>query len=87
MKDFIDKTSETAGTPINRANVMAIQGFISANTTFNSDGSITEQNANGETLTTTFDSDGSIRETFVGKKTITKITSFVGNRTIVEVLE
>ena len=68
--------AQTLGTPINRANLMAIQGFIASTTTFNSDGSITETNGNGETLTITFKSDGSIVETFTGKKTITKTTSF-----------
>lgn len=76
MIDFIDKTSEQSGTPINRYNLMAIQGFETKTTTFNSDGSITETNANGESKTTTFNSDGSITETFVGEKTITKKTIF-----------
>ena len=86
MKEFIDKTSEKSGTPINRATLMAMQGFISLTTIFNSDGSIVETNSDGETLTTVFNEDGSITETFVGEKTIVRTTSFVGNQTIVEVL-
>ena len=85
MIEFIDKTSQKAGTPINRANLMAIQGFVSKTTVFNDDGSITETNANGETLTTVFNEDGSITETFVGKQTITKTTTFTDNG-VVEVL-
>lgn len=86
MKDFIDRTGEMAGTPVNRATLMAMQGFIGLTTTFNDDGSIIETNADGETLTTVFNEDGSITETFVGEKTIVRTTSFVGNQTIVEVL-
>jgi hypothetical protein len=67
MVDFIDKTSEQSGTPINRDNLMAIQGFIASNTVFNADGSITETNSKSEKLTTKFNSDGSITETFVGE--------------------
>lgn len=76
MIDFIDKTTEQTGTPINRENLMAIQGFIAKNTVFNADGSITETNGKGEALTTVFNGDGSITETLVGAKTITKTTTF-----------
>jgi hypothetical protein len=86
MKEFIDTTSENNGTPINRATLMAMQGFVSTVTTFNNDGSIVETNSNGETLTTVFNEDGTITETFVGEKTIIRITSFVENQTISEVL-
>ena len=85
MIDFIDKTSEQNGTPINRENLMAMQGFIANNTVFNADGSITETNGKGEVLTTVFNDDGSITETFVGGKTITKTIVFGGN-TISEVI-
>lgn len=86
MIDFIDKTSEQNGTPINRENLMAIQGFISVNTVFNADSSITETNSKGETLTTIFNDDGSITETFVGEKTITKTTTFNADGNISEVI-
>ena len=85
MIEFIDKTSEQSGTPINRGNLMAMQGFIANNTVFNADGSITETNGKGEVLTTVFNDDGSITETFVGGKTITKTIVFGGN-TISEVI-
>ena len=76
MIDFIDKTTEQSGTPINRENLMAMQGFVANNTVFNADGSITETNGKVEVLTTVFNDDGSITETFVGGKTITKTTTF-----------
>lgn len=86
MIDFIDKTSSQAGTPINRVNMMAMQGFVAKTTTFNADGSITERNSKGETLTTTFNSDGSITEKFVGSKTITKKTIFNADGSISETI-
>lgn len=85
MKEFIDETGIIDGTPINRANLMAIQGFIGKDIEFKKDGSIVETNSNGEKLTTVFSADGSITETFVGEKTITKKTTFSGNK-ILEVL-
>lgn len=86
MKDFIDKTMTQAGTPINRANMMAMQGFIAKTTVFNSDGTITETNGDGETLTTEFLADGTIKETFVGSKTVVKTTTFNDDGTIIEAL-
>jgi exosome complex RNA-binding protein Rrp42 (RNase PH superfamily) len=86
MVDFKDKTSEETGTPINRENLMAMQGFIANNTVFNADGSITETNGKNETLTTVFNEDGSITETFVGEKTITKTTVFNEDGSISEVI-
>ena len=84
MIEFIDKTSKKAGTPINRANLMAIQGFVAKTTTFNSDG-ITETNGNGETLTTSWD-EGTIIETFVGEKTIVRTISIDDDGNITEVI-
>lgn len=84
MKDFIDKTSEQSGTPINRENMMAIQGFEAQTTVFNQDGSITETNADGHVKTTVFNSDGTILETFVGQKTISKRTTFNSDGSISE---
>lgn len=86
MRDFLDKTSLQSGTPINRDNLMAIQGFEASTTTFNSDGSIVEANKLGHTLTTTFNTDGSIVETFVGDKTIALTTKFNDDGTILGVL-
>lgn len=86
VTDFIDKTSEQNGTPLNRENMMALQGFQAKRTVFNADGSITETNSKGEILTTTFNADGSITETFVGEKTITKTTTFNADGSISEVI-
>ena len=86
MIEFIDKTSSQSGTPINRANLMAIQGFVAKSTVFNADGSITETNGKGETLTIVFNADGSITETFRGKYTLVKTTTFNSDGTISEVI-
>ena len=86
MIEFVDKSSTQSGTPINRANLMAIQGFVTKTTVFDIDGSITgikgaivETNDKSETLTTVFKEDGRITETFKGKYTITKTTTFTDN--------
>lgn len=73
MIEFIDKTSEKSGTPVNRKKLMALQGFEAVDITVNEDGSITETNHNGDTLTTKLD-DNLLTGTqvFVGKKTIQK---------------
>lgn len=86
MIEFIDKTSEQSGTPINRKNMMALQGFEKITISFNDDGSITETNQDGHAKTTTFNDDGSITEVFVGEKTITKTTSFNESGIISEVI-
>ena len=81
MIDFIDKTSEQNGTPINRENMMAVQGFIENNiditTDINDNYIITETNpkSNHKLITTAVENtDGSmvITEVFEGEKTITK---------------
>ena len=74
MIDFIDKTTEQNGTPINRENLMAMQGFISKNNSFVGSAFI-ETNNNGETLVTAIYPDRYVI-TFSGDKTITK-TIFV----------
>ena len=84
MIDFIDKTSVQSGTPLNRANLMAIQGFIAKKTEFSSDGSIVEVNSNGHTKTTSFMSNGNIKEVFSGEKIITKTTIFNNDGSISE---
>lgn len=86
MKEFIDRSATNTGTPINRANLMAIQGFISQTVSFKNDGSIVESNSLGEKKTTVFNSNGTITETFVGEKTITKTTTFNNNGSISEVI-
>lgn len=86
MKEFIDETSQQEGTPLNRANMMAIQGFIGNTITYGENGEIIETNANGETLTTVKNEDGSYTQTFVGEKTIIKNIIFNNDRTISEVI-
>ena len=78
---FADNAS-VLGTAINRANLMAIQGFVASTTVFQSDGSILETNSAGHTLLTKFNTDGSITETFTGSKTIVKTTKFNTNGSI-----
>lgn len=85
MIEFIDKTSSRAGTFVNRANLMAMQGFIDKTVTFNEEGSITETNGKGEVLTITF-SEGTITETFVGEKTIVRTISIDDEGNITEVI-
>lgn len=86
IRDYIDKSEVENGTPINRVNLMAMQGFENSSTVFNADGSITQTNSAGHTLTTMFNDDGSITETFVGEKTITKTTKFNDDGSISEVV-
>lgn len=77
------------GTPINRENMMAVQGFENNNVDIieNEDGSytITEINNDNHTLTAniTENEDGSITitETFSGEKTITKTTTINADST------
>ncbi len=84
MFEYVDKTLEKKGTPLNRKTFMALQGFIQNTTQFSGD-TIIEENADGQVLTTTFNSDGTIIQTFVGEKTITKTTMF-GLDTVTEVI-
>lgn len=86
MVDFIDKMADKSGTPLNRANMMAIQGFEALETIFANDNTIIETNSKGETLTTVLNKDGSIVETFKGEKTIVKTTIFNSNGSISEVI-
>ena len=86
MIDFIDKTSEASGTPLNRKNLMAIQGFVGNSITFSPNGNIVERNSEGQTKTTIFNADGSITERFVGDKTITKTITFNSDGSITEVI-
>lgn len=85
MVEFVDKTLTTEGTPLNRANLMALQGFEKVTAVF-SPNKIVETNENGHTTTTLFGSDGTIVETFVGVKTITKKTTFDESGYVTEVI-
>lgn len=67
------------GTPLNRYNLMAMQGFMASTTEFLADGSIKETNSDGDILLTEFLADGSIKETFTpsdGLAIIVKTTIF-----------
>ena len=92
MIEFIDKTSEQNGTPINRKTLMAMQGFVATETappTKNEQGEVQIIETNTETneqLITTFKLNGKIEEKFIGKKTITNTTTFNENGSISEVI-
>ena len=76
MIDFIDKTTEQAGTPINRGNLMAVQGYQNEDVTFGD--TITKTNDKGETETITF-SGNKIFKKFVGEKIINQTITFTDN--------
>ena len=86
MKEFVDKTLTQSGTPINRANLMAIQGFVDRETVFE-ENAITEiytlPDGKTETLRTVFEGN-TITETFTGEKTIVKTTIFNDDGNITE---
>jgi hypothetical protein len=92
LVDFIDKTSEQNGTPINRENMMAIQGFISTKTLPPTKNELGEEQIiqinteTNEQLITTFKLNGQIEEKFIGKKTIIKTTTFNDDGSISEVV-
>ena len=80
------------GTPINRENMMAVQGFSNCNTyeDVNELGEkriIQDYIDRNEKLITTFKTNGEIEEKLVGEKTITKTSSFgVGSNISTEVI-
>lgn len=92
LKDFIDKASGVTGTPINRENLMAIQGFISTKTLPPTKNELGEEQIiqinteTNEQLITTFKLNGQIEEKFIGQKTITKTTTFNDDGSITEVI-
>lgn len=92
MVEFIDKTSEQSGTPINRGNMMAIQGFVSTQTLpptkneLGEDQIIQINTETNEQLITTFKLNGQIEEKFIGKYTMTKTTTFNTDGSISEVI-
>lgn len=83
MIDFIDKTTEQSGTPLNRKNMMAIQNFEEKTTEF-SENNIIETNSDGHTLNTTFNDDGTITQDFQGTKNISKLITFNEDGSITE---
>lgn len=80
MKEFIDKTSERKGTPLNRENMMAVQGFKNSTISIVENGNVTTVIETSDdtvyTTTVTENPDGSVTvvEVLEGEKTITKTT-------------
>lgn len=96
MKEFIDKIEGVEeGTDINRANLMAMQGFQDNDIVITENGNTTtiiETNGDDEVYTSeiTENSDGStvIVETIEGEKTMTKTTTINALGTVIsEVVE
>ena len=85
MREFIDETTEKEGTPINRSNLMAIQGYQGETVIFG-ENSIVKTNSNGEVETILFQ-ENQIVKTFSGEKTITLKTTFNDTGYITEELE
>lgn len=82
--EFADEPTET-GTPINRDNMLAIQGLVESVTTFNPDGSISTTYSDNSVNTFIFNSDGTINENFTNNtQTIIKKTTFNTDGTIKE---
>lgn len=78
MIEFIDKTSEQSGTPINRENMMGIQGFINENINVSEKTIIKTQN--GQKTTTTFNAGvTNVTEVLEGTKRITKTIKLTNN--------
>ena len=76
------------GTALNRANLMAIQGFGECETVFNADGSISETYQDGSVKKTVFNADGSIDEIFTaGTQVMTKKINFNEDGSISEVIK
>ena len=74
---FAPGTLALTPTAVNRATLMAMQGFISQTTVFNEDGSVTETNAEGHTLVTTFPSETVTVETFTAGTQVITLTTTV----------
>ena len=77
MYDFVDKTSESPGTSLNRTAMLAIQGF-QPSTIRKVNGVIYQDYDNGWQLVTQKDSNGRIIQEFYGQKSIRKITEKSG---------
>ncbi len=84
MIDFIDETSERQGTPINRKNLMAVQGFEENTITYGNGritinhatgGSTTYSNMSANGYTVTFDDEKEITKTVVCAKQSTEVLS------------
>ena len=85
MIEFLDTIGSQKGTPINRANMMAVQGFLGKRIYFPDEANISEINENGQKTDYIFNEDGSITVRFIGEKTISK-TIYFENEEILEVI-
>lgn len=92
MVNFIDKTSDYSGTPLNRSTMMAIQGFERREIIFNEDGTIKEEYADGSYKIISFSED-TIRETYYAKNaegeyvvSMRKIIGLTENNKIMEII-
>ena len=82
--EFADNPTDE-GTPINRDNIMVVQGLDSSLTNFNSDGTITTNYSDGTIVKVTFNPDGTILETVTNDaQIINKKTTFNANGSIKE---
>lgn len=84
-----DDNPAQVGTPVNRALFNDLRGFAPKNTTFGSDGSITETDpVTGVSLKTVFNANGTITETYgtTNGPTVTKTTTFNADGSISEVV-
>lgn len=82
--EFADEPTET-GTPINRDNMMAIQGLDGSLTVFNSDNTIDTTYSDGTVVKVIFNSDGTISETVTNNiQIINKKTTFNADGSIKE---
>lgn len=84
MVEFIDKTTEQSGTPINRETLMGVQGFLDNNVTITRDSNggytiTTIMPKSGHKLTATLvekpDGSMTVTEVFEGEKIMTKTTT------------
>ena len=91
VKTELADDAKQAGTPINRENMMALQGFSNCDI-YEDVNELGEKQViedyvdRNEKLITTFKLDGRIEEKFIGEKTITKTTTFNSNGSISEVI-
>ena len=76
MIEFIDKTSEQNGTPINRETLMAMQGYQNESIEFGN--TIIKRNDKDEIEEITFGNNQIIKK-FIGEKTITQTITFTEN--------
>lgn len=75
-----------AGTPLNRLNLMAMQGFGDTITTFNANGTITETFSDSSQKVTEFTAGGVVETYTAGAQVLVKTTTFNADGSISEVI-